>query len=153
MRHELVMRGLRLPFFLPGVHQPGQGNFSPAKGRKTGYVVPLASSPGRGPCLAPAGFQRLSALTGPEARRWGMTPRAAPVGQSRLLRYSAGRGRRQLGPVNLTRWSLARSARPTTSRLLRYECGQQLSFAESYPQNLWVSLWIISTSEVREHDF
>lgn len=80
MRHELVMRGLRLPFFLPGVHQPGQGNFSPAKGRKTGYVVPLASSPGRWPCLAPAGFQRLSALTGPEARRWGMTPGAAPVG-------------------------------------------------------------------------
>eukprot|EP01034_Spumella_vulgaris_P035275 gene35275-43493_t len=56
------MRGLRLPFFLPGVHQPGQGNFSPAKGRKTGYVVPMASSPGRWPWLAPAGFQRLSAL-------------------------------------------------------------------------------------------
>lgn len=110
MRHELVMRGLRLPFFLPGVHQPGQGNFSPAKGRKTGYVVPLASSPGRWPCLAPAGFQRLSALTGPEARRWGMTPGAAPVGPSRLLRYSTRRGRGQLGPVNLARWSLARLA-------------------------------------------
>ena len=115
MRHELVMRGLRLPFFLPGVHQPGQGNFSPAKGRKTGYVVPLASSPGRGPCLAPAGFQRLSALTGPEARRWGMTPGAAPVGPSRLLRYSTRRGRGQLGPVNLA--SARRPGHITTSEV------------------------------------
>jgi hypothetical protein len=37
-----------------------------------------------------------------------MTPGAAPVGPSRLLRYSTRRGRGQLGPVNLARWSLAR---------------------------------------------